>query len=100
MARITLGGTPVETIGDLPEIGSKAPSFTLKTKDLSTFSLADYKGSRVVLNIFPSIDTDVCGNSVRNFNKNAAALENTKVLCISRDLPFVRACAKGRSLYF
>jgi thioredoxin-dependent peroxiredoxin len=91
MAAITLGGTPVETIGNLPEIGSKAPSFTLKTKDLSTISLADYKGSRVVLNIFPSIDTDVCGNSVRNFNKSAAALVNTKVLCISRDLPFAHA---------
>ena len=91
MATITLGGTPVETIGNLPEIGSKAPSFVLKTKDLSPISLADFKGSRIVLNIFPSIDTEVCGNSVRNFNKKAASLNNTKVLCISRDLPFAHA---------
>lgn len=91
MATITLGGTPVETIGNLPEVGTKAASFVLKAKDLSTILISDFKGSRVILNIFPSIDTDVCGSSVRNFNKKAASLNNTKVLCISRDLPFAHA---------
>jgi thiol peroxidase len=88
MANVTLGGTPVETLGNLPEVGSKAPNFKLTATDLSDKTNADYKGSRLVLNIFPSIDTSTCAQSVRTFNEKASALENTKVLCISKDLPF------------
>lgn len=88
MANVTLGGTPVETIGNLPEVGSKAPKFKLTATDLSDKTNDDYKGSRLVLNIFPSIDTSTCAQSVRTFNEKASALENTKVLCISKDLPF------------
>jgi thiol peroxidase len=88
MANITLGGNPVETIGNLPEIGSQLLDFKLTAIDLSTKTLEDFKGHKLVLNIFPSVNTGVCSASVRNFNKAAAELENTKVLCISRDLPF------------
>ncbi len=88
MAKITLGGTPVETSGNLPEIGSQTPDFKLVATDLSIKSLEDFKGSKLVLNIFPSVNTGVCATSVRTFNTEASKLENTKVLCISRDLPF------------
>jgi thiol peroxidase len=88
MANVTLGGTPVETLGNLPEVGSKAPHFKLTATDLSDKTNDDYKGSRLVQNIFPSIDTSTCAQSVRTFNEKASALENTKVLCISKDLPF------------
>tara|TARA_R110002072_G_scaffold85317_13_gene193444 strand:+ start:4915 stop:5415 length:501 start_codon:yes stop_codon:yes gene_type:complete len=91
MASITLGGTPTNTIGELPTTGSKAQDFSLKAADLSNKSLSDYAGSNLILNIFPSVDTGVCATSVRTFNKSAASLENTKVLCISRDLPFAQA---------
>lgn len=91
MASITLGGAPANTRGTLPEIGSNAPDFTLTATDMSSKSLADYKGSRVILNIFPSVNTGVCAASVRSFNEKAAGLENSKVLCISRDLPFAQA---------
>ena len=90
MAQITLKGNPVNTNGQLPEIGSQAKDFQLVKTDLSTASLSDYKGSRVVLNIFPSIDTGTCATSVRKFNEKASSLANTKVLCISRDLPFAQ----------
>lgn len=90
MADITLGGNPVKTSGELPKIGTKAPDFTLVKTDLSTASLADFKGTKLVLNIFPSVDTGTCAASVREFNKKASTLENTKVLCISRDLPFAQ----------
>jgi thiol peroxidase len=90
MATITLGGNPIHTNGDLPKNGTKAPDFQLLKTDLSTASLADFSGSKVVLNIFPSIDTGTCATSVRTFNAKASALENTKVLCISRDLPFAQ----------
>lgn len=90
MANITLGGNPVSTSGELPQIGSKAPDFTLVKTDLSTVSLSDFKGSKVVLNIFPSVDTGTCAASVRKFNEKAGNLDNTKVLCISRDLPFAQ----------
>ncbi len=90
MANITLGGNPVHTVGSLPENGTKAPDFTLVKQDLSTTSLADFKGSKVILNIFPSIDTGTCAASVRKFNEKAASLENTKVICVSRDLPFAQ----------
>ena len=88
MATVTLKGNPFQTIGELPAIGSKTPEFTLTASDLSTKTLEDFKGSKLVLNIFPSIDTGTCAASVRQFNKEAGNLENTKVLCISRDLPF------------
>ncbi|WP_150451626.1 thiol peroxidase [Arenibacter lacus] len=92
MATVTLKGNPINTIGTLPATGSNAPAFTLTKGDLSSATLSDYKGKKVVLNIFPSIDTGTCAQSVRHFNKEAAELENTVVLCISKDLPF----AQGR----
>ena len=90
MATITLGGNPVKTSGEIPKIGSKAPDFQLIKNDLSIVSLADFAGSQLVLNIFPSVDTGTCAASMREFNQNASQLENTKVLCISRDLPFAQ----------
>ena len=90
MASITLGGNPVITSGELPNVGSKAPEFELIKTDLSIATLADFLGSKLVLNIFPSVDTGTCAASVRKFNENASQLENTKVLCISRDLPFAQ----------
>jgi thiol peroxidase len=88
MAQTKIGDLTVNTSGDLPAIGSVAPAFTLATNDLKEMSLRDFAGKNVVLNIFPSIDTSVCATSVREFNKRAAALENTVVLCISKDLPY------------
>jgi thiol peroxidase len=88
MARITFKGTPVSTIGDLPKVGSPAPAFTLVKNDLSPLAAKDLVGRNVVLNIFPSVDTGVCATSVRKFNAQAAALPNTVVLCVSKDLPF------------
>ncbi|RZS90484.1 thiol peroxidase [Aquimarina brevivitae] len=88
MATITLKGNKIHTVGTLPEVGEKAPEFELVNTDLSTSKLSDYKGSKVVLNIFPSVDTGICAASVRAFNEKASKLDNTKVLCISRDLPF------------
>ncbi len=90
MASITLGGNPVNTIGNLPSNNTTAPNFSLTKTDLSMASLESYKGSKVVMNIFPSVDTGTCATSVKQFNTEAAALENTKVLCISRDLPFAQ----------
>src|SRR5699024_10057556 len=75
----------------LPKVGTTAPGFSLAANDLSTKRLADYKGQFVILNIFPSIDTKVCSESVRTFNEKAASLENTVVLCISKDLPFAQS---------
>ena len=92
MATVTLKGNEIQTLGELPAVGSKAPNFSLTAGDLSVKTLEDFSGSKVVLNIFPSLDTGTCAQSVRQFNKEASALENTKILCISRDLPF----AQGR----
>jgi len=91
MAEITLGGNATKTIGQLPEVGTMAPNFTLTKNDMSPVSLEEYKGKRVVLNIFPSVDTGVCAQSVRTFNEKVANTDNTEVLCISRDLPFAQA---------
>ncbi|MGY5351252.1 thiol peroxidase [Wenyingzhuangia sp. IMCC45533] len=91
MANVTLKSNPFTTLGELPALGSKAPNFTLTNTDLSEVHLADYKGSNIILNIFPSVDTGTCATSVRTFNDKAAKLENTKVLCISKDLPFAHA---------
>lgn len=88
MATITLKGNPVQTSGELPAKGSQAPAFTLVRTDLSEVSLADLAGKRVVLNIFPSVDTPTCAQSVRHFNADASVLANTVVLCVSADLPF------------
>ena len=91
MASIALQGNPVNTSGDLPQVGSKAPDFTLVKTDLSPESLSSLAGKKVVLNIFPSVDTPVCATSVRRFNEQAANKENTVVLNISADLPFAHA---------
>jgi len=91
MATITLKGNTIHTVGDIPQVATKAPDFSLIAGNLSKVSLADYEGSKLILNIFPSLDTGTCAASVRQFNKAAADLENTKVLCISRDLPFAQA---------
>lgn len=88
MATTLLGENPVQTVGDLPAPGSHAPSYTLTGADLVDFTSDAQSGSRVVLNIFPSIDTGVCAASVRRFNELAAGLDNTVVVCASADLPF------------
>lgn len=91
MATVTLKGTPFKTSGELPAQGTPAPDFTLVKTDLSEVSLSDFKGKRVVLNIFPSIDTPTCAQSVRAFNDKASSLGNTEVVCVSQDLPFAQA---------
>lgn len=95
MANITLGGNPCTTVGELPAVGSAAPAFTLTAQDLSAASLSDYSGKKVVLNIFPSIDTGVCQKSVRAFTEKLNAMDGVQVLNISMDLPFAgaRFCA-------
>ncbi len=90
MATVTLKGNPIHTAGKLPEIGSTAPDFELAKLDLSNATLNDYKGQKVILNIFHSVDTGTCASSVRHFNEAVSALENTKILCISKDLPFAQ----------
>ena len=90
MATITLKGHFITTSGELPTIGDAAKSFEMTAVDLSAKSLNDFSGMNLILNIFPSVDTGTCATSVRNFNKSAADLDNTKVLCISRDLPFAQ----------
>lgn len=89
MATITFQGEPVETNGTIPT--GPAPAFELTGSDLSPITLADYSGKRVILNIFPSVDTGVCAQSVRTFNEKAAELDNTVVVCASKDLPFALA---------
>jgi thiol peroxidase len=88
MGNITLHGQAVQTIGTLPLIGSPAPSFSLCNSDLKDFSLQDFRGKNIILNIFPSLDTPTCSKSVRQFNSQAALKANTVILCISADLPF------------
>jgi len=91
MATITLKGNAVQTIGNLPAIGETAQNFSLVKYDLTRVNLDYYKGKRLVLNIFPSLDTGTCALSVNRFNAMAAGLKNTVVLCISRDLPFAQS---------
>jgi thiol peroxidase len=91
MAKITLKGNPIKTIGQLPKVGKKAPKFTLVKADLSKAKLKDYRGTKLILNITPSIDTSVCAISVKRFNEEVTKLENTKILYISKDLPFAQA---------
>ena len=88
MAQVTLGGNPVHTSGELPKVGSTAPEFSLAKADLSSLDSADLAGQRVILNIFPSVDTPTCATSTRVFNERAATLTNTAVVCVSADLPF------------
>lgn len=90
MATVTLKGAPFNTNGELPKVGEMAPDFNLKKVDLSSAHLSDYKGTNLILNIFPSIDTATCASSVRTFNKRASELENTTIVCVSRDLPFAQ----------
>ena len=90
MAKITLKGNEVSTVGDLPSTGTAAPDFEFVKIDLSVTTLEDYKGKNVVLNIFPSVDTPTCATSVRTFNKKASEMDNTVVLCVSADLPFAQ----------
>jgi thiol peroxidase len=91
MAKITLKGNPINTSGQLPSKGSKAPDFKLVKSDLESLSLSELKGKKLILNIFPSLDTSVCATSVRKFNQLAAGKTNTVVLAISRDLPFAHS---------
>lgn len=91
MATITLQGNEIQTVGDLPNVGEKAPDFTLVALDLSRKSMADFPDQQIVLNIFPSLDTSTCAAAVRRFNLEAANFPNTKILCISKDLPFAQA---------
>ncbi|MFV0605454.1 MAG: thiol peroxidase [Niabella sp.] len=95
MADITFKGNPAHTVGNLPETGSNLQDFKLVGSDLSEKTLADYKGKKVILSIFPSIDTGVCAAAARKFNEAASSLDNTVVVNISKDLPFAlsRFCA-------
>ena len=88
MANITLKGNPITTIGNLPVVGAKSPDFSLVKTDLSVVSLKDFAGKKLVLNIFPSVDTPTCATSTRRFNVEAAKLSGVEVLCVSKDLPF------------
>ncbi len=91
MAQVTLKGNPVQTIGNLPAVGETAPGFTLVDKELNEVSLADYAGKKVVLNIFPSVDTPTCAMSVRRFNAEIEKAANAVAVCASMDLPFAHA---------
>jgi thioredoxin-dependent peroxiredoxin len=95
MAQTAFKGSPVHTSGNLPAVGSKAPDFKLTKTDLADVSLKDFAGKKVILNIFPSIDTPTCAASTRKFNQEAAKLPNTVILGVSKDLPFAhkRFCA-------
>lgn len=88
METIYFNGIPCHTAGTLPEVGTKAACYSFVTPELKEIHCADFHGKRVVLNVFPSLDTPVCAASVRRFNNEAASLENTVVLCVSMDLPF------------
>ena len=90
MALTKLGPTDAYTVGELPAIGSSAADFTLTATNMKDVTLKDFAGKNVVLNIFPSVDTSTCATSVREFNKRVAAIDNTVVLCISKDLPFAQ----------
>jgi thiol peroxidase len=90
MATTKLGGNPVNTSGSLPATNSPVPAFTLVKDDLGELTANDLRGKRVVLNIFPSVDTPTCAKSVRKFNELAAAMNNTVVVCVSADLPFAQ----------
>ncbi|MGV9184150.1 thiol peroxidase [Arcanobacterium canis] len=88
MSEITIGGKSAVTVGSLPDVGTSAPDFVLVGQDLAELKLGDFAGKRVVVNIFPSLDTPTCAASVRHFNSRVSSLDNTVVLCVSMDLPF------------
>lgn len=90
MAQTKFGEITVNTNGNLPSVGSTAPSFTLTNTEFKDQTLQDFSGKNVVLNIFPTIATSVCSASVREFNKRAASLNDTVVLCVSKDLPLAQ----------
>lgn len=90
MTSITLRGNAIDTHSSLPEVGSTAPDFELVGTDLAPVRKSDFAGRKIVLNIFPSLDTGICATSVRTFNERAAGLEDTTVVCVSRDLPFAQ----------
>lgn len=91
MAETKFKGNPVHTVGELPAVGSTLPAFTLTGSDLGALSSDSLAGTKVILNIFPSLDTGTCAASVRTFNTKAAGLQDTTVLCVSNDLPFAQA---------
>ena len=91
METVYFKGTPCHTYGDVPAVGDKAACYNFVTPELKEISCNDFKGKRVVLNVFPSLDTPVCAASVRRFNQEASSLDNTVVLCVSMDLPFAAA---------
>lgn len=91
MATVTLQGNPIQTTGELPAVGSKAPGFRLVDRDIQERSLGEFEGRRKVVNIVPSLDTPVCATQARRFNEAAARLDNTVVLVVSADLPFAQA---------
>jgi len=91
MARITLKGNPISTIGELPTVGTWAPDFTLTGNNLEDVSLANYEGQKIVLNIVPSLDTGICAASAHRFNREAAELDGTVILTVSCDLPFAQS---------
>ena len=91
MTSITFKGTPVHTLASLPEVGSTAIEFQLSATDLSTKTLADFKGETLIISTFPSLETSVCSLSVKQFNERIANRENTRILCVSRDLPFAQS---------
>ncbi|WP_165242189.1 thiol peroxidase [Corynebacterium lizhenjunii] len=95
MATVTFHNDPVETVGTLPAVGEQLPTFDLVGTDLGAVSAADFAGKRLVVSIFPSVDTGTCAAAMRTFNEEAAGLDNTVVLCVSKDLPFAqsRFCA-------
>ncbi len=95
MATVTLQGKPQHTVGELPKMGSAAPDFTLTKTDLSDVTLSDFLGKRILLSIFPSVDTGTCATAMRRFNEQCNDMSNVTVLCISADLPFAqkRFCA-------
>jgi thiol peroxidase len=88
MATTALDGTPAHTVGELPAVGSPAPGYTLTDRGLGDVTLADARGQRLVLNIFPSVGTGVCAAGMRRFNELASGLDGSRVLCVSMDLPF------------
>ncbi len=90
MATVTLKGNQINTIGSLPEVGNEMPKFSLTKNDLSSLTNSDLNGKKVVYNIFPSLDTGTCAASTRRFNQEAARLQNTTIVCVSRDLPFAQ----------
>lgn len=91
MKTVNFNGRPMPLFGEMPAAGTDAPNFALVAKDMTELCLHDYRGKRIVLNIFPSLDTEVCAASVRRFNKEVSEFENTVVLCVSKDLPFAAA---------